>query len=48
MKKNELEKKIRDIPGFPKEGIIFKDITPLLLDPESYKKSFNQYGERKR
>ena len=24
---------IRDIPDFPKKGIIFKDITPLLLDP---------------
>ncbi len=41
MKKNELEKKIRDIPGFPKDGIIFKDITPLLLDPESYRKAID-------
>ncbi len=24
---------IRDIPDFPRKGIIFKDITPLLLDP---------------
>ena len=24
---------IRDVPDFPKEGIIFKDITPLLADP---------------
>jgi adenine phosphoribosyltransferase len=24
---------IRDIPDFPKPGIVFKDITPLLLDP---------------
>jgi adenine phosphoribosyltransferase len=24
---------IRDIPDFPKDGIVFKDITPLLLDP---------------
>ncbi len=24
---------IRDIPNFPKEGILFKDITPILLDP---------------
>ena len=23
---------IRDIPDFPKAGIVFKDITPLLLD----------------
>jgi adenine phosphoribosyltransferase len=25
---------IRDVPDFPKPGIIFKDITPLLQDPE--------------
>ncbi|MDO9240460.1 MAG: adenine phosphoribosyltransferase, partial [Methylicorpusculum sp.] len=25
--------KIRDIPDFPKPGIIFKDITPLVKDP---------------
>ena len=25
---------VRDIPDFPKEGIIFKDITPVLRDPE--------------
>ena len=28
-----LKKYIRDIQGFPKEGILFKDITPLLIDP---------------
>ena len=28
-----LRDKIRDVPGFPKEGINFKDITPLLADP---------------
>ncbi len=25
---------IRDVPDFPEKGIVFKDITPLLLDPE--------------
>ena len=29
----DLAAKIRDIPDFPKPGILFKDITPLLLDP---------------
>ena len=29
--------KIRTVPDFPKEGISFKDITPLLLDPKSIK-----------
>lgn len=28
--------KIRDIPDFPKPGIMFKDITPLLADPRAF------------
>jgi len=32
----ELKKYIRDIPGFPKEGIIFKDITTLLKDGKAF------------
>jgi adenine phosphoribosyltransferase len=31
----DLRERIRDIPDFPKPGIVFKDITPLLLDPHS-------------
>jgi adenine phosphoribosyltransferase len=31
----DLESFIRDVPDFPKKGIIFKDITPLLADPEA-------------
>jgi len=27
---------IRDVPDFPKPGILFKDITPLLLDPPGF------------
>jgi adenine phosphoribosyltransferase len=30
-----LQAYIRDIQDFPKEGILFKDITPLLLDPKA-------------
>lgn len=33
----QLKARIRDIPDFPKEGIIFKDITPLLGDAASFK-----------
>ncbi|UKN01020.1 adenine phosphoribosyltransferase [Paracrocinitomix mangrovi] len=29
----EIKKVIRDVPNFPKEGIVFKDITPILHDP---------------
>jgi adenine phosphoribosyltransferase len=34
---NELDLKalIRDIPDFPRAGILFRDITPLLADPEA-------------
>jgi len=32
-----LKNYIRDIQGFPKEGILFKDITPLLIDPKARK-----------
>lgn len=31
------EKLIRDVPDFPKPGIVFKDITPLLQDPQAWK-----------
>jgi len=28
---------VRDVPDFPKEGILFKDITPLLSDPKLFR-----------
>lgn len=31
----DLKKLIRDIPNFPKEGILFRDISPLLKNPEA-------------
>ena len=32
---------IRDIPDFPKKGIVFKDITPLLADATAFGKTIN-------
>ena len=32
---NQLKSKIRDIADFPQQGILFKDITPLVKDPAS-------------
>jgi adenine phosphoribosyltransferase len=32
----DLSEYIRDIPDFPKPGILFKDITPLLADPGAF------------
>ena len=37
-----LEAHIRDIPDFPKPGIVFKDITPLLGDPEAFDVSISE------
>ena len=37
---------IRDIPDFPKEGIIFKDITPLLADASAFGKTINTLKKR--
>jgi hypothetical protein len=31
----DLRDHVRDIPDFPRPGIVFKDITPLLLDPDA-------------
>jgi len=39
----DLSKYIREIPNFPKEGIQFKDITPLLQDPDAIKESVSQF-----
>lgn len=33
-----LENYIRDIQGFPKQGILYKDITPLLINPKARSK----------
>jgi adenine phosphoribosyltransferase len=32
-----LEDHIRDVPGFPRPGIVFRDITPLLADPAAFR-----------
>ncbi len=39
MKVSELKNIIRDVPDFPKEGILFKDITTLLKDKDAFKKA---------
>ncbi len=40
-----LETLIRDIPDFPKPGIIFKDITPLLAEPEAWRQVVDRIAE---
>jgi adenine phosphoribosyltransferase len=41
----DLEKYIRDIPDFPKPGILFKDITPLLAEPAAFQNAIERMTE---
>jgi adenine phosphoribosyltransferase len=44
----DLRQAIRDVPDFPKEGILFKDITTLLQDPTLYREAIDVFLERYR
>ena len=41
----DLTRYIRDIPDFPKPGILFKDITPLLAEPRAFQYAIDQLAE---
>ena len=46
---NDLESRlkaaIRDVPDFPKPGILFKDITPVLADPKLFRATVDYFAE---
>ncbi len=44
----DLKRHIRDIPDFPKAGIIFKDITPLLAEPSAFKQVLDRLEQHHR
>lgn len=41
----DLSSYIRDIPDWPKEGVVFKDITPLLASPEGLRAAIDTLAE---
>ena len=41
-----LKRIIRDIPDFPKKGILFKDITPVLKDPAAFRFAVDTIAEQ--
>ena len=41
----DLKKHIRDVPDFPKPGILFRDITPLLASREAFGESIRKLAE---
>ena len=43
---DELKKKIREVPDFPKEGILFYDVTTLLKDPDGLRQSIDLMAAR--
>ncbi|XP_042505016.1 adenine phosphoribosyltransferase 3 [Macadamia integrifolia] len=43
---HRIRNRISVVPNFPKPGIMFKDITTLLLDPKAFKNSVDLFVER--
>ena len=41
----DLKTHIHDVPDFPKKGIVFKDITPLLADPKAFAEAVDRLCE---
>jgi len=42
----DIKKFIRDVPDFPKKGILFKDITPLLGNSDAFKEVIKQFANQ--
>lgn len=43
---DDLRQAIREVPDFPKEGILFYDITTLLKDPSAFRKAIDALAEK--
>ena len=43
---DDLKRRIRDIPDFPKPGVLFRDITPLLADGQAFRQAIDYLGGR--
>jgi adenine phosphoribosyltransferase len=43
---DEIRARIRDVPDFPKKGIVFKDITPVLADAALYRRVVDAFAAR--
>ncbi|MEE9198278.1 MAG: adenine phosphoribosyltransferase [Dehalococcoidia bacterium] len=41
----DLKRYIADVPDFPKKGILFKDITPLLKDPAAFRYAIEEFAK---
>jgi adenine phosphoribosyltransferase len=41
----DLKERIRDVPDWPEQGVVFRDITPLLRDPEALDQTVRDLAE---
>jgi len=41
----DLKERVRDVPDWPEPGVVFRDITPLLRDPEALDKTVDELAE---
>jgi len=40
----DVRRAVRDVPDFPKQGIVFKDVTPVLTDPALFRRATEALG----
>ena len=40
----DLKAKVRDVPDFPQKGVVFRDIMPLLADPQALRQTIEDLG----
>ena len=45
MSELDLRDRIRDVPDFPSEGIVFKDLMPLIADPEYFAETIRRLAD---
>ena len=41
----DLRERVRDVPDFPTEGIVFKDLMPLIADPEYFAETIERLAD---
>src|SRR3954468_20475569 len=41
----DLKERVRDVPDWPEQGVVFRDITPLLRDPEALDQTIHDLAE---
>lgn len=43
---SEIRRLVKDVPNFPKQGVLYKDITPVLRTPSAYRRILDYFHQR--